>query len=105
MRLPNIARVAVASALIPLFSTQPLWAWGVDGHNYINRAAAQFLPTDVPVFLRDPAALDAMEYLGPEPDRWRNRAEEDLSAEQAPDHFIDLEYAELVGPLPKKRYD
>jgi hypothetical protein len=105
MRLPNIARVAVASALIPLFATQPAWAWGVDGHQFINRAAAQFLPADVPMFLRDASALDAMEYLGPEPDRWRNKAEEDLSAEQAPDHFIDLEYAELVGPLPKKRYD
>ena len=46
-----------------------------------------------------------MSYLGPEPDRWRNRAESELAAEQAPDHFIDLEWADLVGTLPRKRYD
>ncbi|WP_263379668.1 phospholipase C/P1 nuclease family protein [Granulicella paludicola] len=105
MRLPVLARVAVASSLISLFATQPAWAWGIDGHSIINRAAAASLPSDVPLFLRDASALDTIEYLGPEPDRWRNRAESELSAEQAPDHFIDLEYADLVGPLPKKRYD
>src|ERR1700761_1334360 len=105
MRFSGSIRVFVAASLVPLFATQPVWAWGIDGHSFINRAAAQYLPADVPMFLRDAGALDAMEYLGPEPDRWRNRAEDELSAEQAPDHFIDLEYAELVGPLPKKRYD
>ncbi|MGB9032827.1 MAG: TonB family protein, partial [Acidobacteriaceae bacterium] len=44
-------------------------------------------------------------YLGPEPDRWRSRAEPELSAEQAPDHFIDIEYADLIGPLPRQRYE
>jgi hypothetical protein len=46
-----------------------------------------------------------MEYLGPEPDRWRNKAEPELNAAQAPEHFIDLEWADLVGTLPKRRYD
>jgi S1/P1 Nuclease len=84
---------------------QPSLAWGTDGHKMINRLAAANLPKDVPAFLRNGNALDTMEYLGPEPDRWRNRAEEDLVAAQAPEHFIDLEWADLVGPLPKKRYD
>jgi hypothetical protein len=105
MRLPVLARVAVASSLISLFTTQPAWAWGADGHNIINRAAVAALPSDVPLFLRDTNAQDTIEYLGPEPDRWRNRAESELSAEQAPDHFIDLEYADLFKPLPQKRYD
>jgi hypothetical protein len=105
MRPSQFARVFAASALIPLFATQPAFAWGIDGHNMINRAAVAFLPADVPLFLRDASALDTIEYLGPEPDRWRNKAEDELSSEQAPDHFIDLEYAQLVGPLPKKRYD
>jgi hypothetical protein len=105
MRLPVLARVAVASSLISLFVTQPAWAWGADGHNIINRAAIAALPIDVPLFLRDENALSTVEYLGPEPDRWRNRAESELSAEQAPDHFIDLEYADRFTPLPKKRYD
>jgi len=105
MRFSTLARVFLASVLIALFATQPLWAWGSDGHRIISRLGVAYLPKDVPLFLRDPNALDTVEYLGPEPDRWRNRAEDELSAAQAPDHFIDLEYADLVGPLPKKRYD
>ena len=105
MRLSKLARATLASTLIAIFATQPLWAWGGDGHRMINRLAAQYLPADVPVFLRNGNALDTLEYLGPEPDRWRNRAEDELSQAQAPDHFIELEYADLVGPLPRKRYD
>jgi hypothetical protein len=71
----------------------------------INRLAGASLLGDVPAFLRSPAALDALEYYGPEPDRWRSSAEPELSAAQAPEHFIDLEYADLVGPLPRRRYD
>jgi len=71
----------------------------------INRLAAVNLPKDVPAFLRNGNALDTMEYLGPEPDRWRNRAEDELAAAQSPEHFIDLEYVDLIGPLPKNRYD
>ncbi len=104
-RFSGLSRVAIASTLIALFATQPAWAWGTDGHMIINRLAVQYLPADVPLFLRDENALNTAEYLGPEPDRWRNRAEDELSQTQAPDHFIDLEYADLVGPLPKKRYD
>jgi hypothetical protein len=105
MRFPALARVFAASTLIPLFATQPAWGWGADGHLLINRLAVQYLPADVPLFMRDLNALDTVEYLGPEPDRWRNRAEDELSQTQAPDHFIDLEYADLISPLPKKRYD
>jgi hypothetical protein len=71
----------------------------------INRLAAESLPSDVPAFLRTPEAINELEYLGPEPDRWRSRAEPELSAEQAPDHFIDLEFADLIGPLPHQRYE
>ena len=39
----------------------------------------------MPAFLRSQAAIDEIEYLGPEPDRWRSRAEPELSAAQAPD--------------------
>lgn len=71
----------------------------------INRIAAESLPPDVPAFLRTPEAINEIEYLGPEPDRWRSRAEPELSAEQAPDHFIDLELADKIGTLPRGRYD
>ena len=71
----------------------------------INRLAANTLPADVPAFLHSEAALNEIEYLGPEPDRWRSPAEPELVAVQAPEHFIDLEPADALGPLPHKRLD
>lgn len=80
-------------------------AWGNEGHRFINRLAASSLPADVPAFLRSEAALNEIEYLGPEPDRWRSPAEPELNAAQAPEHFIDLELADALGPLPHRRLD
>jgi hypothetical protein len=71
----------------------------------INKLAASNLPADMPAFLRTQAAVDEIEYLGPEPDRWRSRAEPELSAAQAPEHFIDFEAADALGALPHKRLD
>lgn len=101
----GVLRFMVAAAMVPLMTVQPSFGWGADGHSMINRLAAANLPADVPAFLRNGGALDAMAYLGPEPDRWRNKAEAELEAAQAPDHFIDLERADLVGALPTRRYD
>jgi hypothetical protein len=105
MKFGRVARFVVAAAMVPLMTAQPSFGWGGDGHWMINRLAAANLPHDVPAFLRTAGALDAMAYLGPEPDRWRNKAEAELVAAQAPDHFVDLELADLVGILPRKRYD
>ena len=80
-------------------------AWGNEGHRLINRLAAANLPADMPEFLRTKAAIEEIEYLGPEPDRWRSPAEPELVAAQAPEHFIDLEPADALGPLPHKRLD
>jgi hypothetical protein len=98
-------RLFAAGLLLPLLLVQQSFAWGMDGHMMINRVAGANLPADVPAFLRTPAALDALEYYGPEPDRWRSPAEPELNAAQAPEHFIDLEWADLAGPLPRRRYD
>ncbi len=73
----------------------------------INRVAIEMLPADVPAFMHSPRALDEMEYLGPEPDRWRSPAEPELRPAQAPEHFIDLELADVAAPngLPARRFD
>jgi len=86
----------------------------------VNRLAQQNLPADVPAFLRNGNAQDVMQWMGPEPDRLRNRAEPELSGAEAPDHFIDMEWAiqvpetcSLPAPgcyapgrmWPKQRYD
>ncbi len=82
------------------------FAWGRDGHKIMNRVAMETLPASMPAFLRTTHALDEIEYLGPEPDRWRSSAEPELDSTFAPEHFIDLEWADLAAPdgLPTERY-
>ena len=96
-----------AAALVAAGLLQPAaaHAWGNEGHRMINRLAASSLPADVPAFMRSAAAINEIEYLGPEPDRWRSPAEPELVAAQALEHFIDLELADALGPLPHKRLD
>jgi hypothetical protein len=108
--LPHFARLsrsALAMAgLVCLFAQPPVArAWGNGGHRLINRLAASTLPTSVPSFLRSEAAVNEIEYLGPEPDRWRSPAEPELNAVQSQEHFIDLEPADALGPLPRRRMD
>ena len=105
MKVSAWVRFGLVVALVPLGLVERSAAWGADGHRMINRLAATYLPKDVPAFMRNGEAEDTMEYLGPEPDRWKGRGEPELSATQSPDHFIDMEWAELDGPMPKKRYD
>jgi hypothetical protein len=98
---------ALAAAGLVCLLTQPpaAHAWGNGGHKLVNRLAASSLPADVPAFLRSPEAIAEIEYLGPEPDRWRSPAEPELVAAQAPEHFIDMELADALGPLPHRRFD
>src|SRR6516162_564020 len=74
------------------------FAWGKEGHIWINRVAAERIPPDMPRFL--PRAAVEIAYLGPEPDRWRNPAEFALKNAQEADHFIDLERVSWLDPLP-----
>jgi len=86
-----------------VFQTQAAFAWGNEGHTYVNRVAAQKIPASMPRFLR--RAVVEIAYLGPEPDRWRNPAEFALKNAQEPDHFIDLERVAWLDPLPMGRYE
>jgi hypothetical protein len=105
--LSQISFAALLAAGLLSVAVQPpkAYAWGNEGHRMINRLAASNLPADVPAFLRSSAAINEIEYLGPEPDRWRSPAEPELVAAQAPEHFIDMELADALGPLPHKRLD
>ena len=73
-------RAALAAAGLVSLAVHPpaAHAWGNEGHRIINRLAAATLPADVPAFLRSQPAIDEIEYLGPEPDRWRSPAEPEL---------------------------
>jgi hypothetical protein len=79
------------------------FAWGPDGHRFINRTMALHMPADMPAFFR--GAADQLEYLGPEPDRWRSSTEPSLKNAQEPEHFIDLELLDGFGDLPRTRFD
>jgi S1/P1 Nuclease len=105
MGIEPLRRVAACTLILTIFTPLSGFGWGSDGHRIINRLAATTLPADVPAFLRTDAAASEIEYLGPEPDRWRSRAEPELSAAQAPEHFLDLEPADALGPLPRNRLD
>ena len=110
LRLSALSRlfqsVLASIGLVLLLALPPAArAWGNGGHRLINKLAASSLPADAPAFLRSPEAVAEIEYLGPEPDRWRSPAEPELNAAQAPEHFIDLEPADALGPLPRKRLD
>ncbi len=104
-RMIEAKRGLVSCLLISLvlFQAPAAFAWGNEGHTYINRVAAQKIPASMPRFLR--RAVVEITYLGPEPDRWRNPAEFALKNAQEPDHFIDLERVAWLDPLPKGRYE
>jgi len=103
--MATIKRGLISYLLVALIllHTEAAFAWGNEGHTYINRVAAQKIPADMPRFLR--RAVVEIAYLGPEPDRWRNPAEFALKNAQEPDHFIDLERVSWLDPLPKGRYE
>ena len=104
-RRPVLIAIELACLVCFVALPQAAHAWGNEGHRLINRLAAETLPASVPAFLRSDAAINEIEYLGPEPDRWRSRAEPELSVAQAPEHFIDLEPADALGALPRNRLD
>ncbi|MGH9523474.1 MAG: nuclease [Terriglobales bacterium] len=96
------ARAAAVLCLIAL-CVQIAGAWGDMGHMMINRTAAEHIPASMPQFLKQ--AASHIEYLGPEPDRWRNPQEASLKNAQEPDHFIDLERVADIPQLPEGRYE
>jgi S1/P1 Nuclease len=104
MRVLGLLRAAAVVVLLPLLVVPLAFGWGHDGHSMINRIAVAALPADVPEFLRSKAAQDAMDFYGPQPDRWRSE-DPGLYATLVPEHDIDIEYADLAGPLPRHRYD
>jgi len=94
----RVFAVLALIALIPILGV----SWGNEGHQAINRAAAQKLPSDMPAFLK--ASAEHLAYLGPEPDRWREKLEPQLKYSQEPDHFMDMELTDWMGKLPADRY-
>jgi hypothetical protein len=104
MKIGGLVRMTAAIALMPAMLVQQSFAWGHDGHSMINRLAVRYLPNDVPEFLRSRATQDAMDYYGPQPDEFRN-GDPAMYSTMVPEHDIDLELADLAGPLAKRRWE
>src|ERR1700678_2812125 len=95
--------ISLALLALVLIQTSAAFAWGSDGHTYVNRVAAEKIPLEMPRFLR--RSVTEIAYLGPEPDRWRSPSEFALKNAQEPDHFINLERVSWLDPLPSGRYE
>ncbi len=105
--MKSLKKVVVSSlfAVIISFSIVPSAnAWGDEGHRYVNRIAAQKLPDDMPAFFKN--AASRLEFLGPEPDRWRDSKELFFALREVngPDHFIDIDKPENFEGLPNDRH-
>jgi len=90
--------------LLTIALAPPAGAWGDEGHRWVNRVAAEKLPSDMPAFFRNASAR--LSFLGPEPDRWRDSKElfSALREVNGPDHFIDIDKPENFEALPNDRY-
>jgi len=93
------------SLSLPYLFAPTAYAWGEEGHRYVNRVAADHLPEDMPAFFKNASAR--LSFLGPEPDRWRDSKElyKALSEVNASDHFIDIDKTENFSSLPNDRYE
>src|SRR6202167_4700095 len=101
-RVPR-GRISLALIALVLIQTSAAFAWGNEGHTYVNRVAAEKIPLEMPQFLQ--RCVVEIAYLGPEPDRWRSPSEFALKNAQEPDHFIDLERVAWLDPLPQGRHE
>ena len=77
------------AALVVMVAGAAPARWGDHGHRISGRVAAERLPPGMPEFFREAAA--ELEYLNPEPDRWRGDSLPEMRGAYRYDHFIDLE--------------
>lgn len=85
---------------VSLMQPQKTLAWGEHGHKLSGRAAATRLPKEMPDFFRK--SVDRLEYLNPEPDRWRSKVMIEMNEAFAYDHFLDME---MVPPAALEAED
>src|SRR5215210_2256685 len=94
----------VSSLLLAVSLIQPqrTLAWGEHGHKLSGRAAATRLPKAMPGFFRK--EVDRLEYLNPEPDRWRSKTLMEMNEAFSYDHFLDLEMVPAAALDTEDRY-
>jgi hypothetical protein len=91
-----------ALLLVSLVEPRTSFAWGEHGHKLSGRAAATRLPREMPEFFR--RATAQLEYLNPEPDRWRSKVMLEMNEAFSYDHFLDLEMVPPAALDAEDRY-
>lgn len=76
-------------SVILLLWSNSVFAWGATGHRLIGQAAVAALPDEIPAFLREGAAVQAVGELAREPDRWKGSGKTHDSDRDGA-HFLDL---------------
>lgn len=102
IRLAAAALVVATALSASLLLPPPSLAWGEHGHRLSGRAAATRLPKGMPEFFRKAAAQ--LEYLNPEPDRWRSKPLVEMNEAFSYDHFLDLEMVPPAALDAEDRY-
>jgi hypothetical protein len=101
--------VVVGLVLAVGFAGGRALGWDYETHRGINQAALWLLPTNFPGFVKAPAAVERVGFLGGEPDRWRNVQDLTFRHVNGPDHYFDVEELEPYGlkleGLPPMRAD
>src|SRR5215831_5155679 len=89
---------SIFCAVAVLFAwTRNSSAWDYEGHRVVNQLALASLPTNFPAFVRTAEAMERVQFLAGEPDRWRNTPDLPLQHCQEPEHFMDMEELTQFG--------
>jgi hypothetical protein len=102
IRVSFAALSALALLFVALAPLEKALAWGEHGHKLSGRAAATRLPKAMPDFFRK--EVDRLEYLNPEPDRWRSKTFMEMNEAFSYDHFLDLEMVPPAALQAEDRY-
>jgi hypothetical protein len=106
--MKKITRASIVSLVFLAVCAASLWqprvmrAWGEAGHRLSGRAAATALPKEMPAFFRK--ETNRLEYLNPEPDRWRSRSLIEMNEAFSYDHFVDMEMVPPAAFDAEDRY-
>lgn len=102
IRVSLAAVIALLLVSVSLIQPPKTLAWGEHGHKLAGRAAATRLPKEMPEFFRK--SIDQLEYLNPEPDRWRSKVMIEMNEAFSYDHFLDLEMVPAAALEAEDRY-
>jgi hypothetical protein len=81
----------IVAVMAALFFCLPAKGFDYERHRLINRLALGTLPKVFPPFVRAKANAERIQFLGGEPDRWRNNRDRALRHLNGLDHYFDVE--------------